>query len=288
MSDVSSLSCRESRNSLGRFLFRSPQSAVHTGKSLVPALLCILLLLFLDNLPAASADKALEIMREVERSHTTDTQSNDGAIEVIDSKGRVLRKSWRAWREGRRGQSKTLIRFLTPPEVRGVGFLTLNHRSSPAEQWLYTPAIQRDRRVAPQEKPQRFMGTDFTHEDMEERSIEDYDYQLVGEEAVDGKTAYKIKAVYKDRKNTQYSQVYLWIRKDITSTVFIEFYIDGKLRRTLRWEDWKQVQGIWTPHLTEMKDLARSSTTRLRASDVKYDVKFEPDWFTLRNLRRVP
>jgi hypothetical protein len=234
--------------------------------------------------PSMAADRALEIMREAERRVLSDSQSYEGALEVIDSKGKVLNKSWRFWREGNRGNSKALVRFETPPEVRGVGLLTLNHAKAPAEQWLYTPAIQRDRRIAQQEKSQRFMGTDFTNEDMEERSIEDYDYELLGEETFAGQPAYKIRAVHKDRRNTQYSQLYLWVRKDIVATTYIEFYIDGKLRKTAGWDDWKQIQGIWTPHFTEMKDLAKGSFTRIRSSNIKYNIKFEPDWFTLRNL----
>ncbi len=235
-----------------------------------------------------AADKGLEIMRDVERRALADSQSYEGAIEVIDAKGKVLNKSWHFWREGNRGNSKVLVRFDTPAEVRGVGLLTLNHAGGRAEQWLYTPAIQRDRRIAPQEKSQRFMGTDFTNEDMEERSIEDYDYELMGEESFAGQPAYKIRAVCKDRNNTQYSQLYFWIRKDIVATAYIEFYIDGKLSKTLRWDDWKQIQNIWTPHFIEMKDLSRRSTTRIRSTNVKYNVKFEPEWFTLRNLHRAP
>ncbi len=234
------------------------------------------------------SNRALEIMRQVENRLLTDSQSYDGAIEVVDGKGKVLSKSWRMWREGNRGQSKILVRFVTPAEVRGVGLLTINHPNRPAEQWLYTPAIQRERRVAQQEKSQRFMGTDFTHEDMEERSIEDYDYDLIGEETFGGQPAYKIRAVYKDRGATQYSQLYLWVRKDIPATTFIEFYSDGKLRKTLQWDEWKQVQGIWTPHYAEMKDLARNSITKLRSSNVQYNVKYESDWFSVRNLSRVP
>jgi hypothetical protein len=234
-----------------------------------------------------AADRALEIMREAERRVLSDSQSYEGTIEVVDSKGKVLTKSWHSWREGSPGQSKVLIRFDTPLEVRGVGLLTLNRPNASAEQWLYTPAIQRDRRVAPQEKSQRFMGTDFTNEDMEERAIGDYDYELVGEESCAGQPAFKIRAVCRNRGNTQYSQLYLWVRKDIVATTHIEFYVEGKLRKTARWDDWKQVQGIWTPHLVEMKDLAKGSTTRVRSSNVKYNVKFEPDWFSLRNLRKT-
>src|SRR5881628_328465 len=109
----------------------------------------------LSRVPLPAEDRALEIMREVERRQVTESQSNSGAIEVIDSKSKVWNKAWLFWREGNRGKSKILIRFIAPPEVRGVGFLTLNRPNGPAEQWLYTPAIQRDRRVAQQEKSQR-------------------------------------------------------------------------------------------------------------------------------------
>src|SRR5512135_1764648 len=91
--------------------------------------ICSLVLLLACGfiMAAAPADKALEIMREVERRALSDSQSYEGAIEVIDAKGKVLNKSWHFWREGNRGQSKILVRFDTPPEVRGVGLLTLNH-----------------------------------------------------------------------------------------------------------------------------------------------------------------
>jgi hypothetical protein len=247
--------------------------------------LTFILLLFVAN--AAAADKAMEIMKEVEKRALSDSQSYEGAIEVMDARGKVLNKSWHFWREGNRGNSKVLVRFDTPAEVRGVGLLTLNHAGRSGEQWMYTPAIQRDRRIAAQERSQRFMGTDFTNEDMEERAIENFEYSLIGEESLAGQPCYKIKAVYRDTQNTQYSEIQLWVRKDIVVTTGAEFYIAGKLSKTLRWDEWKQVQNIWTPHLVEMKDLVRGSTTRIHSSNVKYNVKFEPEWFSLRNLRRV-
>ena len=238
--------------------------------------------------PPPPADQALEIMREVERRIATDSETHDGAIEVVDARGKVLDKKWTLWREGKRGRSRMLVRFSAPPEVRGVGLLSLNRPDGPAEQWLYTPAIRRDRRIAPQEKSQRFLGTDFSHEDMEERSIESYAYALAGEEAYGGHPAWKIRAVYNKPSDTQYSQLYLWVRKDIVATTFMEMYVGGKLRKTLLWDEWKQVQGIWTTHRIEMKDLERGSATRIRTSNVRYNARFEPDWFSLRNLRKVP
>jgi hypothetical protein len=248
--------------------------------------LCISLALSWSFVQVHAANRGLEIMREVDRRQWSESRSNDGAIEVIDSKGKVLHKEWQFWAEGHRGESKVLIRFTAPAEVRGVGFLTLNHSTGPAEQWLYTPSIKRDRRIAPQEKSARFMGTDFTNEDMEERNIENYDYDLMAEAAFEGHAAYKIKAVYKNRGDTQYSHHILWVRKDIMATTFMELYIGGKLSKNLRWDNWQEIQRIWTPHFVEMKDLTRGSATRIRISNVKYNIPFADDWFSLRNLRR--
>jgi hypothetical protein len=250
-------------------------------------LLCWPLVPCRATLAASAAPPGLEIMREVERRQRTDTRTHDATIEVIDRQGKVLNKRWQFWGEGWHGDSKVFIRFTAPAEVRGVGLLTLNHVAKPAEQWLYTPSIQRERRIAPQEKTARFMGTDFTHEDMEERGVEGYDYEVLSEEIVDGQPTFKIKGVYKNRKNTQYSHLVVYVRKDLMVTTAIEFYIDGKLRKTMLWRDWQQVQGIWTAHTIEVRDVARNSMTRLHIAAVKYNVELDPDWFTLRTLRRA-
>lgn len=237
---------------------------------------------------AAPSERAVEIMRDVEKRGLADSQSYDGTIDVVEPNGKVLKRSWQLWREGNDGASKLLLRFDTPPEMRGVGVLILNAPNALPEQWLYTPSIERERHLAVQDRSRRFMGTDLSHEDIEERAVEDYDYDLVGEESFAGQPVYKIKAVCKNRNSTQYSQLILYVRKDIRATTFTELYVGGKLRKTLLRDDWQQIQGIWTPLLLEMKDLARGSTTRIRASNVKYNVKFDPEWFTIRNLRKIP
>jgi hypothetical protein len=236
---------------------------------------------------AAPSESAIEIMREVQQRGFAQSQSYDGTIEVVASNGKVLKRSWQLWREGNHGESKLLLRFNSPPEMLGVAVLILKAPNATPEQWLYTPSIQRERRLAAQDRSQRFMGTDLSHEDFEDRPVEDYDYDLIGEESFAGQAVYKIKAVCKDRKSTQYSQLILYVRKDILATTFTELYVDGKLRKTLLRGDWKQIQGIWTPLLLEMKDVARGSTTRIRASNVKYNVTFGPQWFSVGNLRKI-
>ena len=65
------------------------------------------------------------------------------------------------------GEGKSVIRFTAPGEVKGVALLVINHPDRASDQWMWTPAIERDRRIALQDRSTRFFGTDFTFEDLE-------------------------------------------------------------------------------------------------------------------------
>ena len=97
-------------------------------------------------------------------------------------------------RLGSYGNSKAIIRFTAPAEVKGVALLVVNHPDRSSDQWMWTPAIGRDRRIALQDRSTRFFGTDFSFEDLEERDVNQYDYRLTGEEAIDGAPCWRIEA----------------------------------------------------------------------------------------------
>ena len=67
--------------------------------------------------------------------------------------------------------------------MKGVALLVVNHPERSSDQWMWTPAIGRDRRIAQQDRSTRFFGTDFSFEDLEERDVNQFDFNLQGEEA---------------------------------------------------------------------------------------------------------
>src|SRR5205809_9466 len=76
------------------------------------------------------------------------------------------------------------------------------------------PAIERDRRIALQDRSTRFFGTDFTFEDLEERDVDQFDYTLGGEETLDGAACWRVESTPKNGKSSQYTRSILWVRKD--------------------------------------------------------------------------
>ncbi|MCS6953982.1 MAG: outer membrane lipoprotein-sorting protein [Bryobacterales bacterium] len=233
-----------------------------------------------------AAQEARSIVEEAQRRTRTQSQRYEGTLEVIGSKGKIAVKRWRYERLGSHGSSKAVLRFTAPPEVKGVALLVHNHPDRASDQWMWTPALQRDRRIALQDRSTRFFGTDFSFEDLEERDVDQFDYRLAGEETVDGALSWKIEAEPKKTRASQYTRSLIWIRKDNYAWVQMEGYRGGRLIRRVRYLDLELVQGIWTARRLEVTDFTRNSRTVLRVDKLEYNVKLSPEEFTLQALRR--
>jgi outer membrane lipoprotein-sorting protein len=235
---------------------------------------------------AASAQDVRQIVDEAQRRSAASSQRYEGLLQVFEAKGKVSDKRWTLERLGSHGTSKAILRFTAPPEVKGVALLIVNHPDRASDQWMWTPAIERDRRIALQDRSTRFFGTDFSFEDLEERDVNQYDYQLLGDETVDGAACWRIQSVPKERKSSQYTRSIVWIRKDNYAFARIESYIKDVAVRRLDYSDIQNVQGIWTARRLEMTDLRRGSRTRLTLDKLQYNAPMREEDFTLQALRR--
>jgi len=233
---------------------------------------------------AAAQDDARRIVEEAQRRTQSQSQRYEGTLQVIDSKSKVTEKRWVYDRMGSHGSSKSVLRFTAPAEVKGVALLVVNHSDRASDQWMWTPAINRERRIAVQDRATRFFGTDFSFEDLEERDTNQYDYKLLGEETFDGALCWKIES--RPRKKSQYTHSFLWIRKDNYALTQIENYNKDQLIRRVRYNELRNVSGIWTAHQIEMHDLKRNSRTVLKLEKLQYNVPMKEDDFTVQALRR--
>ncbi len=227
-----------------------------------------------------------EIVAEVQRRADAKSQKYDGLLQVFDAKGKVSDKRWTLERLGSHGTSRVVLRFLAPAEVKGVALLVVNHPDRASDQWMWTPAIERDRRIALQDRSTRFFGTDFSFEDLEERDVDQYTYSMAGDDTIDGVACWKIESVPRQSKSSQYTRSLVWIRKDHYVVARVENYIKAEAVRRLDYRDLQNVQGIWTAKQLEMADLRRGSRTRLTLDRLEYNVALKDEDFTLQAIRR--
>lgn len=240
-------------------------------------------------LPVLAQD-ARQIVDEAQKRARANSQRYEGTLEVIDAKRKISAKRWIYERIGAAGESKAVLRFTAPAEVKGVALLIHNHPDRASDQWMWTPAVARERRIAFQDRRTRFFGTDFTFEDLEERDVDRASYKLLGEENHAGALCWKIQSTPRADAHSQYSRTLLWIRKDNYVFLQMEGYGTGKSEdkviRRIRYSDIERIQNIWTARLLEVHDIERDSRTVMKLEKLQYNLPLSPDSFTLQALRR--
>jgi len=235
---------------------------------------------------ALHGQDARQIVAESQQRGQSKSQQYDGTLEVIGSSNKISLKRWVYQRIGSYGASKSILRFTAPAEVKGVALLIVNHTDRASDQWMWTPALERDRRIALQDRSTRFFGTDFSFEDLEERDVNQFDYKLEGEDTFDGQPCWKIESKPRQGKSSQYTSSLLLIRKDNYVVVEISNYAKDKLVRRIHYSDVQKQDDIWVARTTEVSDPNKGSRTVLKLEKLQFNVPLKEESFTLEALRR--
>jgi hypothetical protein len=262
-----------------------PRGQARQGDSPLGALgvLAVALLLLTD---AVLAQDPRAIVEESQKRAVSSSQRYEGTLRVVDSKSKITEKRWQFDRIGSHGNSKSVLRFLAPAEVKGVALLVVNHPDRSSDQWMWTPAIARERRIAMQDRSTRFFGTDFSFEDLEERDTDQFDFKLLGDETIDGIACWKIESRPRKTKISQYTHSFVWVRKDNYVVAQIENYKNASVVRRARYTDIQRVQNLWTAQTIEMTDVTRDSRTILKIEKLQYNLPMKDEDFTLQAIKR--
>jgi hypothetical protein len=181
---------------------------------------------------------------------------------------------------------KRLIRFTSPADIAGTGFLNWDNIGREDDQFLYLPALKRVRRIVSSQKHRRFVNTDFTNEDMERREVARDDHDLLGTEEYNGLRCYVVKSTPKEKGNSQYGYVKSWLAEDLDIAVKMEFF-DKKLnhRKTFEVMSLKKIDTIWTVVKSSMVDHDRKHRTTLELKSIGYNVGIPDSYFTKHFLQ---
>lgn len=232
---------------------------------------------------AQDGNKARSIFEEVDRRREQITyETSDMQMIIYDSRGRTRNRQIKSYSLNEDDESsKSLLIFEEPANVRGTAFLTLSE--GPEEvQKLYLPALERIKIISASEKSDRFMGSDFTYEDLGDREPEDYEFEMKAETD----TSYVLRA--EKTGQTQYAWLNFYIHPDRYTVQKIEYFNEqGTMIKRLEAGNFTEVMDqVWQANFMVMYDLTENRKTELTWSNRQIGDPI-PDWrFTERGLRR--
>ena len=187
-----------------------------------------------------------EIIDQTRALEMVDDMQAELEMEIIQNGRTRKRELMMSSYRGDKGQEMTLIRFLSPADVRNSGFLNIIHADGEEESWIYLPALGRERRIISEDRGGSFMGSDFSYEDITP-TIDDYEYELLGIEHINDVEVYKVVSVPK------------------TDEIADNLYIPGILT---------------------MEDLVNGSKTVLTYREININVGLSENEFSRRSLSR--
>jgi hypothetical protein len=225
---------------------------------------------------------AKAVMAGVYAQDTSHDATLRATLDVTDADGHAVKKRFTLKRLGSFGDGKVLLRFTDPQELRGVTLLSIDQPGQPPQQWIYTPATERARSVAPRERSERFAGSDFTYEDIAEHSLDDFNYQpLDAEDIIENHMTYKVMATPAAPDRSQYKYVYYWVAKDVPCILHAEMYgQDGRKVREMHASGLRKVSGMWGARRTEMRSVLDGTKSVLTIDEIHLNTGLDGAAFT--------
>lgn len=256
------------------------------GTILVSASLACAVFFTQDPRPAFADFDAKTIMAGVYQQDTSHDATLRATLDVTDMDGHSVRKKFQLLRLGSFGNGKILLRFTDPQELRGVALLSVDQPGQPPQQWIYTPATERVRSVAPRERSERFAGSDFTYEDIADHSLDDFSYQpLPAEDTIENHMTYKVLATPAAPDRSQYKYIYYWVAQDVPCILHAEMYgQDGRKVREMHASGLRKVVGIWGARRTEMRSILERTKSVLTIDEIHLNTGLDEAAFTPEGL----
>jgi uncharacterized protein len=188
--------------------------------------------------------------------------------------------------------SKLVVKFSTPPDIKGTGVLQIEHGDGDDDLWIYLPALRRSRRLVANNKKDSFAGSDFSYGDITLPKVDQYRHTLLRSEKVDDHDCYVVESVPATdtvKTNGGYSKKITWVRTDNFVESQVEYYdLAGRLLKTQRTGRHQLVEpdkGRWFVMSREMTNHQSGHRTTITATKAEA-VAIPEDSFTTRYLER--
>lgn len=186
---------------------------------------------------------------------------------------------------GKGEDQKFYVYFKAPADVRKMAYLVWKNAGRDDDRWLWLPALNLKKRIAPGDKRTSFVGSDFFYEDVSGRGPDEDNHSLIEETA----DAYVLRNEPKDTGSVEFSWYQVWIDKQ-TFLPLKAIYYDHQKQAYRQVEALKveEIDGYPTVTKAKAADLRAGTSTINSFSNISYDIGLNPRIFTERFLRRPP
>ena len=183
-----------------------------------------------------------------------------------------------------RGEDEALIVIRSPSREAGTATLRTAEGL-----WNYAPRADRLIRIPTGLLSESWMGSHFTNDDLMRETSYDDDYEsALSWVTRDGERYLQVAMTPRPDAPVVYTRLVYLLTPDRWTPVRAEFWDEGELVRTMRFEDVREVSGRPLPMRMVIQPADRpEERTEVRYDRLELDAAVDAEMFTRRGLRRV-
>ena len=200
----------------------------------------------------------------------------------------ILRPEWKrtlTMKSWSKGTGYSIVLITAPAKEKGQVFLKRE-----TEMWNWVPSIERLIKVSPSMMTQSWMGSDFTNDDLVKESsiVNDYTHSLLGNDAIDGTSCWKIQLIPKPDAPVVWGKVISWVDKNYNQRRLEYYDEDGAIINTMYLSNIKLMHDREIPTRMEMVPAGeKSKKTVVEVLSVVYDKPIPDSQFSIQNMKIV-
>ncbi|NKB28848.1 MAG: outer membrane lipoprotein-sorting protein [Rhodobacteraceae bacterium] len=187
------------------------------------------------------------------------------------------------------GGGRTLIIVDAPADIRNTALLTHSYRDRRDDQWLYLPALGKTRKINAAGRAGKFVGSEFTYQDMVDQSPDDYRFVWLGDGPCPDtpETCHVLDRFPKSGSKSARQR--LWLTQKTLKLLAVEYYGRGTAPlKTLSIRGYQQYSnGIWRASEMEMVNHQTQRATLLGWADYRFDTGVDPRLLTPEALSQL-
>ncbi|MEW9920224.1 outer membrane lipoprotein-sorting protein [Marimonas sp. MJW-29] len=239
-----------------------------------------------------------ETARERGLRIATDASNRRGGYRDISATGEMVlrtasnqtsnRRFDASWIDAGRNDSRSLLIFRWPGDIRNTALLTHAYPTKTDDQWLFLPAMERVRRIRGSGRSGSFVGSEFAFEDMVDQEVAKFDHIWIADERCPGSgTCHVIDMI--PRSPSGYSRQRVWLdTKELRLQRVQYFYRGGAHLKTLTVGKYRLYNNrFWRAGQMVMENHLTGAGTTLNWKDYVFDRGLNANAFTVNALRRI-
>ena len=179
---------------------------------------------------------------------------------------------------------KQMIWFVSPPSDKGISLFKIENEDGKDLMKMWLPAFKKIRKISSRKKSEDFMNSDLTYEDLYNRSLDDFTYDI----DISNDSIYVLTSYPKEELNSSYSKHISWISRSTLLITREESYSSkGALLKTKEIK-YTNIDGFDLVKEINVVDVKRKHETHLKFEDMVLNSGIKDKDFHEMNLKRLP